>query len=192
MLQAFAAAGWLQPEEARNQDGSSTRLYQLRLDQIIWKPGDGKNILPDLVKNSSYKTVTLRPNRFFQSIYHTRFDGLKELTGREHTGQLNNDQRKEREEKFREGIYSALFCSPTMELGIDIRNLNVVHMRNVLPILLTTPSGAAAPGVGDRRRWCLPTAPISRRMTATTLKTPPRWSAGWWPRRALGWTTRNC
>ncbi|MCB0290615.1 MAG: DEAD/DEAH box helicase [Calditrichaeota bacterium] len=133
VLQAFAAAGWLHPEEARNQDGSNTRLYQLRLDQIIWKRGDGERILPDLVKNSSYKTVTPRPNRFFQSIYRTHFGGLKELAGREHTGQLNNDQRKEREEKFREGIYSALFCSPTMELGIDIRNLNVVHMRNVPP-----------------------------------------------------------
>ncbi len=26
-----------------------------------------------------------------------------------------------------------MFCSPTMELGIDIANLNIVHMRNVPP-----------------------------------------------------------
>src|SRR5690606_27659292 len=31
------------------------------------------------------------------------------------------------------GKISTLFCSPTMELGIDIANLNIVHMRNVPP-----------------------------------------------------------
>ena len=41
--------------------------------------------------------------------------------------------RIEREDKFRAGDISALFCSPTMELGIDIANLNVVHMRNAPP-----------------------------------------------------------
>jgi ATP-dependent helicase YprA (DUF1998 family) len=39
----------------------------------------------------------------------------------------------EREELFRKGEISSLFCSPTMELGIDIRNLSVVHMRNAPP-----------------------------------------------------------
>ncbi|MFM6206126.1 helicase-related protein, partial [Planktothrix sp.] len=40
---------------------------------------------------------------------------------------------KERENKFRQGNLAALFCSPTMELGIDIADLNVVHLRNVPP-----------------------------------------------------------
>jgi len=34
---------------------------------------------------------------------------------------------------FRRGEISALYCSPTMELGIDISSLNIVHMRNVPP-----------------------------------------------------------
>src|SRR5690606_19012516 len=41
--------------------------------------------------------------------------------------------REQREHEFRNGRLPALFCSPTMELGIDIRELSVVHLRNVPP-----------------------------------------------------------
>ena len=37
------------------------------------------------------------------------------------------------ESKIRSESISALFCSPTMELGVDIGGLNVVHMRNAPP-----------------------------------------------------------
>ena len=46
---------------------------------------------------------------------------------------VSRDDRIEREEKFRAGEITTLFCSPTMELGIDIAQLTVVHMRNVPP-----------------------------------------------------------
>lgn len=55
------------------------------------------------------------------------------MEGREHTGQVKNQDRQDRESRFRNGALSTLFCSPTMELGIDISDLNVVHMRNVPP-----------------------------------------------------------
>ena len=57
----------------------------------------------------------------------------KAPAGEDHTGQLGTDVRIEREDQFRAGSISALFCSPTMELGIDIGSLNVVHMRNAPP-----------------------------------------------------------
>src|SRR4029434_4716263 len=38
-----------------------------------------------------------------------------------------------REESFREGRLPILYCSPTMELGVDIAELNVVSLRNVPP-----------------------------------------------------------
>ncbi|MFI5107573.1 MAG: Zn-binding domain-containing protein [Terriglobales bacterium] len=41
--------------------------------------------------------------------------------------------RQDREARFGRGDLAALFCSPTMELGVDIRDLNVVHLRNVPP-----------------------------------------------------------
>src|SRR3989337_446018 len=55
------------------------------------------------------------------------------MLGHEHTGQVDAADRIEREDLFRNGELPALFCSPTMELGVDIRDLNAVHLRNVPP-----------------------------------------------------------
>jgi superfamily II DNA/RNA helicase len=112
----------------------SSRLYWLKADAILWKPGDGTTALVDRLKNRSYKGLAnARPNVFFQRLYRYDFRTRKVLRGDEHTGQLNNDIRQEREDLFKKGEISALFCSPTMELGIDIKLLSIVHMRNVPP-----------------------------------------------------------
>jgi len=93
-------------------------------------------------------------NEFFYNLYknvansfgnHDRV--LHQLEAREHTAQVDSDTRKEREIRFRKGLTGAriidrkaetaglpiLFCSPTMELGVDIASLNAVYMRNVPP-----------------------------------------------------------
>src|SRR5690606_9325065 len=72
---------------------------------------------------------------------------LHKLEAREHTAQVESDIREEREARFRKGMLPErivdgaiepsglpiLFCSPTMELGVDIATLNTVYMRNVPP-----------------------------------------------------------
>lgn len=55
------------------------------------------------------------------------------LSSREHTAQVSSEDREKREEDFREARLPVLYCSPTMELGVDISQLNVVGMRNVPP-----------------------------------------------------------
>ncbi|MBL0731732.1 MAG: virulence promoting factor [Desulfosarcina sp.] len=133
LLKLLTEAGWMKETIEKNRDNKETYLYQLRIDQIIWKTGDGKTIKPDYVKIRSYKGYEQKPNIFYQKLYQTDFRSRKKLIAKEHTGQISNEDRIEREEKFKTGEYSALFCSPTMELGIDIADLNVVHMRNVPP-----------------------------------------------------------
>lgn len=108
--------------------------YLLRSDAIIWKTGDKSNVELDEIRTNAFKDFKLVPNQFFQNLYIKGFEHFKkEVKGAEHTGQLSSDDRIEREELFKEGAISSLFCSPTMELGIDIANLNIVHMRNVPP-----------------------------------------------------------
>ena len=46
---------------------------------------------------------------------------------------MTPEDRQERETRFREGELPLLFCSPTMELGVDIAQLNLVNLRNVPP-----------------------------------------------------------
>ena len=55
------------------------------------------------------------------------------LEAREHTAQVPYEEREEREKRFREAELPVLFCSPTMELGVDIAELNAVNLRNVPP-----------------------------------------------------------
>lgn len=81
--------------------------------------------------------------------------GLFGLEGREHTAQVDQERREWREWRFRceeddlrklaeardrmrdagepSRFLPALFCSPTMELGVDISALNTVYLRNVPP-----------------------------------------------------------
>ena len=74
-----------------------------------------------------------KPNPFFISFYTETAKHLMGLEAREHTAQVPSKQREEREEAFREGRLKILYCSPTMELGVDISDLNVVNLRNVPP-----------------------------------------------------------
>ena len=133
LMAMLEQADFLKSQIARNAKNEEVPVYRLRLEKIVWKVGDGETVKADVIKQRSYKDQAPRPNIFFRSLYSRDFSKVKRLRGEDHTGQLSTDVRIEREDLFREGKISALFCSPTMELGIDIRNLSVVHMRNAPP-----------------------------------------------------------
>lgn len=125
--------GVLRSEEISGDKGSTTG-YLINPEVIIWRAGDGLNPRQDKVRRRTLKEGAKRaPNEYFRNFYQQKFSDLKTMRGSEHTGQVNHEDRIIREEQFRSGELSTLFCSPTMELGIDISNLNVVHMRNVPP-----------------------------------------------------------
>jgi ATP-dependent helicase YprA (DUF1998 family) len=109
---------------------------QLRSDSIVWQGCKIDRIAPDILdsKYAAVEKIEERSvNKFFQNFYIETAAQIHQMRGREHTGQVPNYLRQEREEEFRQGKLATLFCSPTMELGIDISDLSVVHLRNVPP-----------------------------------------------------------
>jgi hypothetical protein len=115
-----------------------------------------------LVPGEAIRAGDVRGNRYFHDLYNDIAASLEAgrssfwgLEGREHTAQVSQRQREWREWRFRyekedrenlaksaadlkaagepKQFLPALFCSPTMELGVDISALNAVYLRNVPP-----------------------------------------------------------
>ena len=113
-------------------------------EAILWKKAD--------------PSASAAGNSFFTSLYRRVAELLGEsldmpfyaFEAHEHTAQVEPDLRRLYEQRFRnrekdDKDYEddgnqppmkrlpALYCSPTMELGVDISSLDVVYMRNVPP-----------------------------------------------------------
>lgn len=107
--------------------------WRLKFSMIEWYKGDLTGVRMDRTSMRSTKDVVLKPNQYFQSFYSGMDVTDKRISAKDHTGQVDKDERAKREEEFREGKLPIIYCSPTMELGIDIKNLSVVGLRNVPP-----------------------------------------------------------
>ncbi len=135
LLDALAEAHYLKKVNIKAEKGDKD-AYQLILSKVLWKKGDLVSVTADKTSLITLDDeVKIKPHLYFQKLYQEDFSKLpKSYIAAEHTGQIKNEEKIEREEKFNEAIeLSALYCSPTMELGIDISSLNIVHMRNVPP-----------------------------------------------------------
>ena len=108
--------------------------YQLQAGCMRWVAGDGSQAhwdpirVPNLPQDGSK-----RANPFFVEFFSETAAECRGLRAHEHTAQVPYQDREDREEAFRAGRLPVLYCSPTMELGIDIAELNAVNMRNVPP-----------------------------------------------------------
>lgn len=107
--------------------------YQVMASSLRWMVGDGTKAFHDPIRMPNEPEGGGRTNQYFVDFYRSMTADLQGLEAREHTAQVQYELREEREQKFRDGDLPILYCSPTMELGVDIAELNVVNMRNVPP-----------------------------------------------------------
>ncbi|MER5498552.1 protein kinase [Streptomyces sp. NPDC002561] len=107
--------------------------YRVSAAALVWRAGDGERGAVDPLARTYSSGEGPRVNPFFRDLYRTAAAELAGLFAREHTAQVPPEDRLEREEEFRKAELPLLYCSPTMELGVDISSLNAVLMRNVPP-----------------------------------------------------------
>ena len=104
---------------------------------------------------------------------------LAGLRAKEHTAQVPPADRQEREQEFSEAALPVLYCSPTMELGVDInapeRRRRCATSRRPRR---TTRSAPAAPDGPGSPPWSSPTAPPATPTTSTTSAVPTEMVGG--------------
>ncbi len=127
------------------------QLYQLDAGCLRWCLADGSAPPADPLYSrrataAGYAEVAPSVNEFFRRLYQQSAASLATLEAREHTAQVVKlGERERRERRFRWDPHDRskeaelgrrlpyLVCSPTMELGVDIADLDLVHLRNVPP-----------------------------------------------------------
>ena len=156
LLRAGATHG-LVSEESTPFDQSGWRLNDAC---VLFRLGDTPEDDGGSGQNAFFRDLYENLARMLGAPVHPLFG----FEAREHTAQVDPDNREIREKRFRFGkrereelttdekrlrevgeanrFLPVLFCSPTMELGVDIAALNAVHMRNVPP----TPANYAQRG----------------------------------------------
>ncbi|MGA2479269.1 MAG: DEAD/DEAH box helicase, partial [Spirochaetia bacterium] len=78
-LQCMSKAGWLTSQAVKGAGGDDINIYRLTLESITWGAGDGETLPVDPVRTRAFRQggFTLKPNRYFQSIYRADFNSLK-------------------------------------------------------------------------------------------------------------------
>ncbi|MEU0516731.1 protein kinase [Streptosporangium sp. NPDC006007] len=117
----------------RGPTGPAVTGYRISAAALIWRAGTGETGTHDPLTRTYASGDGPRVNTFFRDLYRSAAGALSGLVAREHTAQVTPDEREKREEAFSKARLKLLYCSPTMELGVDISELNAVMMRNVPP-----------------------------------------------------------
>ena len=134
------------PRDANGNEIDGVNVVECSLsgDAIVWKlsvPSDESKVNGYFLQ--LYKNVAAILGASLEEPFHS-------FESHEHTAQVEGDLRRLLEQRFRFGTRDksdykkdgnkgelkklpVLYCSPTMELGVDISALDLVYMRNVPP-----------------------------------------------------------
>lgn len=157
LLQAAAKHGLVTEEVTPFGEETGWRLNDAC---ILFKRGNPEPASGNSVEGAFFRDFYANLARALRNPEHPLFG----FEAREHTAQVDGERRTIREKRFRYGekerqeltlaekslrelgeanrFLPVLFCSPTMELGVDIAALNAVYLRNIPP----TPANYAQRG----------------------------------------------
>jgi ATP-dependent helicase YprA (DUF1998 family) len=133
ILQVLSGPAGLVAKTLEPRDADEVPGYQLKASGMIWIAGEGDKAFRDPIRVPNQSAIGGKTNPYFVDFYRNRASEMVGLEAHEHTAQVSYVERVDRELRFGKAELPVLFCSPTMELGIDIKELNVVNMRNVPP-----------------------------------------------------------
>ena len=142
-LGAASRYGYVQAQKVDN------RLigWRLKASSMIWRLQNGASTESETAINTYFRQIYLMA----ADLLILPSNPLFEFEAHEHTAQVDAAKRKLLEARFRfstkdreewanDPVHEAplkrlpvMFCSPTMELGVDISALNTVYLRNVPP-----------------------------------------------------------
>lgn len=117
----------------RRSRGPTITGYRVAAHTLVWHAGNGETGIHNPVTRTYASGDGPRVNPFFRDLYRGAANTLSGMTAREHTAQVSPSEREQREDRFSKAELKLLYCSPTLELGVDIDQLNAVMMRNVPP-----------------------------------------------------------
>ena len=143
LLKAASLYGYVQSQEVQ----TGVIGWKLKAASLEWKLLTEDDIDEDAKHNLFFRTLYLAVADTLRLPNHPIFD----FEAQEHTAQVDANRRQLLEQRFRYTEKDrkdwdenpahqsplerlpVMFCSPTMELGVDISALNTVYLRNVPP-----------------------------------------------------------
>jgi hypothetical protein len=143
LLQAASLYGYVQKHSIDKQ----LIGWRLNAAALDWRLPEDFLQSGDIRSNQFFRTLYLSITELLRQKSHPLFD----FEAQEHTAQVDAGRRQLLEQRFRytdkdrkdwaqDKAHEAplerlpvMFCSPTMELGVDISSLNTVYLRNVPP-----------------------------------------------------------
>ena len=122
------------PEDLNSTKAQKVEIPWVDITYDAWcteREASREKVREQLRNNPAYEEAVMN-GRWSALATHT-LENTGYFSAAEHTAQLDKDTRSNFTEDFKKGFINVLNCSTTMEMGVDLSDINTVVMNNVPP-----------------------------------------------------------